>query len=252
MKLIKKSLIITLIITTNSIFAQTEKLITFDDFKTWMSSINFDGHQYVTEGTAIDERSFVAYFANLKDQSVIQVQASDVSSDFERIAGNTAKIYQYKGYKTALNNASGMATAISLDVKPLNLWFTIGVMGSKNQAYMESLVDKSKILTIKPSKMENNIQWPQDINADERLLADIKSIKKETASTDGYKYEYHVRVIKNEKLLPAIDKIVAQFGGDLTLVNMANKDFICSSTDSYEALKTMKDGEVVNFIYYIK
>ncbi len=235
-----------------NIFAQNEKLITFDDFKTWMNSVNFEGHQYTKEATAIDERSFVAYFANTKDQSVIQIQASDVSSDFERLAGKTAKIYQYKGYKTALNNASGMATAITLEVKSLNLWFTIGVMGSKNQAYMESLVDKSKILTIKPSKMENNIQWPQEINTDERLLVDIKSIKKETASTEGYKYEYHVEVIKNAKLLPAIDNIIKQFGGDLTLVNMANKDFICASTDSYEALKAMKEGELIKFIYYIK
>lgn len=248
----KKIFILILMMVCTNIFAQNEKLISFDDFKTWMNAVSFDGHLYQKEETVIDGKSFVAYFANTKDQSVIQIQASDVSSDFERLAGNTAKIYQYKGYKTALNNASGMATAISLEVKSLNLWFTIGVMGSKNQAYMESLVDKSKILTIKPSKMENNIQWPQEINTDERLLVDIKSIKKETASTEGYKYEYHVEVIKNAKLLPAIDKIVAQFGGDLTLVNMANKDFICASTDSYEALKAMKEGELIKFIYYIK
>jgi len=70
------------------------------------------------------------------------------------------------------------------------------------------------------------------------------------ASTEGYAYEYQVKVKNNEKLVPAIRKVVSVCGGDISMIQCQNFTMLCGMTDTMEGLKTLKPNEPVFFVYY--
>jgi len=83
-----------------------------------------------------------------------------------------------------------------------------------------------------------------------RLEADLISVEKLEATTEGYQYEYHVRVKNNDLLIPAIRKVTSTCGGDISMIEHKNFTLICGDTDSIEGLKSMKTEQSILFIYY--
>jgi hypothetical protein len=118
----------------------------------------------------------------------------------------------------------------------------------------QSLLDKiTESLTLTSWKSPEGITWPAEIPANQRIQGMIRSIEKQEASTEGYAYEYHVVAAWNKTLVESVEKILTQYSGGLDVTNMGTFTFICSSTDSFDFLKTgFKEGEEVQFIYYRK
>ena len=115
---------------------------------------------------------------------------------------------------------------------------------------MEKIIAELGIIKWKNS---NKANWPSEISIAQQIEGVVISIEKKDPSTDGYIYEYYVKVQYSQKVVQSVERILAKYGGSIDAVDMDKFTFICASTDSIDALKKeFKDGSEVNFIYYKK
>jgi len=66
------------------------------------------------------------------------------------------------------------------------------------------------------------------------------------------KKEVTVRIIKTDDFLRGLRRFYKEKRGWLDVVNYKNITMVCKTTQDFNVLDKMKDGEIIEFTYYIK
>lgn len=232
-------------------FAQAQKpkfMMTSAEFESNMKTKSPLGYAY--GGVEIGENEFVATFQ--KNSDFILVRLKDLRyfsqyKTFSKTATQNSGLYQYQNCNVANFQSMGLSM-LYLELLPINGSIEISAKKPLSKAEMEKIVDELGV-----AKWENTTHWPSEITSDNQLDGVLLSLEKKEASTEGFAYEYHVKVQYSQKLIASVERIIAKYGGGIDLVRMGNFIFICGVADTMESLKKgFKEGESVEFIYYRK
>lgn len=223
-------------------------MMTSAEFENNMKSKSPLGYTY--GDVEIGENEYVATFQ--KNSDFILVRLKDLRyfsqyKTFSKTATQNSGLYQYQHCNAAYFQSMGISM-LYLELFPINGSIEISAKKPLSKAEMEKIVDELDL-----AKWENTTHWPTEITSDNQLDGVLLSVEKKEASTEGFAYEYHVKIQYSQKLIQSVERIIAKYGGEIDLVRMGNFIFICAVADNMESLKKgFKEGESVDFIYYRK
>jgi len=225
-------------------------LLTPDEFESRMQAARPGGYGF--GGIELDENELSALF--FKGEDVINIRIMGLSHFGDYVV--FSKKAQKKSGEYSLQNcrayyfSDAEYSTLYLELIPQNACLTLTAKKPLDQNSCDKLVES---LNLGNWKAPAGINWPAEILPAQRIQGMIRSIEKQDASTEGYAYEYHVVVSWNKTLVESVGKILTQYNGGLDVTDMDKFTFICSSTDSFDFLKTgFREGEEVRFIYYRK
>lgn len=231
--------------------AQAQKpkfLITSAEFETNMKTKSPLGYTY--GDVEIGENEFVATFQKNSDFIIVRLKDLRFFSQyktFSKTATQNSGLYQYQNCNVAYFQSMGVSM-LYLELFPINGAIEISAKKPLSKAEMEKIVDELAL-----AKWENATRWPTEITPENQLDGVLLSVEKKEASTEGFAYEYHVKVQYSQKLIASVERIIAKYGGGLDVINMDKFTFICSVTDSMDSLKKdFKEGVEIEFVYYRK
>lgn len=222
--------------------------MSFDEFQAWLQSASHSGFQ--TTDFNNEGASYSAMM--IKGKILVTISLYDAGQPDDDLAplkstGNPVE-YERNGHRCIYSG--GDVNVLHIQLLPINATLILGSMDpGMSRTELEKLADALNINDLKPVVTSAN-SWPAEIPPNLRLDADLISVEKKEASTEGYAYEYHVKVKNNEKLVPAIQKVVSDCGGDISMIQCRNFTMLCGMTDTMEGLKALKANEPVFFVYY--
>lgn len=215
----------------------------FKDFDSWMKSVKLPGYSLLN--SEIDDSDYTAMFT--KGSQMLQVRFGDAKHFDEKYPGMEAP-YTRNGLQLKYLNYQEMC-GMYVHLPQLKASLYIGGTEKLSKNDLEELIDALKINSIKASE-SSKVGLPADIPSDERLEGIVRSCEKKDASTDGYKFEYHVKYEKNKDLANNLRNICKKWNGSIDVCGMKQFTLVCGETDSIESLESMPDGTEILFIYY--
>jgi len=246
LKSFKVLLVFVALLLANDSFSQIQ--MSFDEFRNWIRSKTPSG--YSASDFNDESGSYSAML--VKGTRLVTISLNDVEQLEDDLTPlkSTGKPVEYERNGNRCVYSGGEVNVLYIQLLPINATFILGSMDPKmTRAELEKLADALDIYNLKPVVTTGN-SWPAEIPANLRLDADLISVEKKAASTEGYAYEYHVMVKNNEKLVPAIRKVVSVCGGDISMIQHQNFTMLCGVADTMEGLKAMKANEPILFVYY--
>lgn len=246
MKTLTQTLILIAVLFSSSAFSQIQ--LSFSEFTNWIQQKAPSGYS----ATDFNDETGSYSAMLVKGDILVTVSLNDIQQldDDLRPLKSTSKTVEYERNGIRSLYAEGSVRILYLQLPTINATLILGT-GNPNikKAELEKISDALGVVNIKPVKSVAN-SWPAEIPLQLRLETDLISIQKMEASTEGYAYEYHVKVKNDQNLIPAINKVTNTCGGDISMTNYKNFTLICGDTDSMEGLRSIKLGETVVFIYY--
>lgn len=240
--------ILTLLVLTTGFTSYSQIQMSFDEFRNWLQSKKPAGYSATDFN---DENG--SYSAMLvKGTRLVSISLSDVEQldDDLRPLKSTGKPVEYERNGHRCVFSGGEVKVLYVQLLAINATVMLGSMDPKiTRAELEKMTDDLGVDYLKPVVSSAN-SWPAEIPAALRLDADLISVKKMEASTEGYLYEYHVLIKNNEKLVPAIRKVISECGGDISMTQYQNFTMLCGVTDTMEGLREMEANEPILFVYY--
>lgn len=246
MKTIRQVLILIALLFSTTAFSQIQ--LSFIEFKNWIQQKAPTGY------TATDFNDETGSYSAMlvKGDILVTVSLNDIQQldDDLRPLRSTSKPIEYERNGIRSLYAEGSVRMLYLQLPSINATLILGTANANlKKADLEKISDALGASNIQPVKSASN-SWPSEIPSQLRLETDLISIQKMEASTEGYEYEYHVKVKNDKNLIPAINKVTNVCGGDLSMTKFKNFTLICADTDSMDGLQSIKAGETVVFIYY--
>ena len=234
-------------------FANAQKtpfLISSDDFQANIKNKAPLG--YANVSIEIDDDSYVAMYKKASDFLFVRLYKLDHFNQHKTFSKNSTQlsgIYQLENCNAVYFQKDGVSI-LYLELLAINASVEVSAKKPLSKTDMEKIIAELGVITWKNS---NKASWPSEITIAQQLEGVLISIEKQNPSTDGYIYEYHVKVQYSQKLVQSVERILAKYGGSIDAVDMEKFTFICASTDSMNALKKeFKEGEIIDFIYYRK
>lgn len=229
---------------------KTPFLISSDDFKANTKTKAPLG--YANVSIEIDDDSFVAMYKKASDFLFVRLYTLDHFNQHKTFSKNSTQhtgIYQLENCNAVYFQKDGVSI-LYLELLTINASVEVSAKKPLSKTDMEKIIAELGVVKWGNS---NKAAWPNEISASQQIDGVLISIEKQNPSTDGYIYEYHVKVQYSQKLVQSVERILAKYGGNIDVVNMDKFTFICASTDSMDALKKeFKEGEIIDFIYYRK
>lgn len=247
----KTILLICIALTFGITYAQkTPFLISSDDFQANTKTKAPLG--YTNVSTEIGEDEYMTMYKKSSDFVILRLFNLDHFNQHKTFSKNSTQlsgIYQFENCNAVYFQKDGVSM-LYLELLSLNASIELTSKKPLSKTDMEKIITELGVVKWGNS---NKAAWPNEISASQQIDGVIISIEKQNPSTDGYIYEYHVKVQYSQKLVQSVERILAKYGGNIDVVNMDKFTFICASTDSMDALKKeFKDGEIIDFIYYRK
>ena len=118
-----------------------------------------------------------------------------------------------------------------------------------NRQEMETYVNYFKLHSVGESNM---LIWPNEIPVPFRIPGEMVKIEKKEINSDEIEYEYHVKFEKSNFFLNNLKSFYEKNRGWLDLMTFMDFNLICKTSDSFEELKKIKDGKLIEFVYYKK
>lgn len=234
-------------------FANAQKaafLISSDDFQANTKTKAPLG--YANVSTEIGESEYMTMYKKSSDFVILRLFDLDHFNQHKTFSKNSTQhtgIYQLENCNAVYFQKDGVSI-LYLELLGINGSIELTAKKPLSKAEMENIL---AVIGVVNWKSSNKATWPTEISATQQIEGVILSIEKMDPSTDGFIYEYHVKVQYSQKLVQSVERILAKYGGGIDLVNMDKFTFICASTDSMETFKTgLKEGVEVDFIYYRK
>jgi len=240
-----------IVFTLGAINAQKSSfLISSDEFQANTKTKTPLGYSNVS--IEIDENEFTAMYKKASDFVILRLFNLEHFNQHKTFSKNSTQhsgIYQLENCNAVYFQKDGVAV-LYLELLALNASIELTAKKPLSKAEMENIL---AIIGVVNWKNTNKATWPAEISLAQQIEGVIISIEKKDPSTDGYIYEYHVKVQYSQKLVQSVERILAKYGGSIDAIDMDRFSFICASTDSMEMLKTgFKEGEEISFIYYRK
>jgi hypothetical protein len=229
---------------------KTPFLISSDDFQANTKGKSPLG--YTNVSTEIGEDEYMTMYKKASDFVILRLfnlEHFNQHKTFSKNSTQNSGIYQLENCNAVYFQKDGVSI-LFLELLAINASVELSAKKILSKTDMEKIITELGVVKWGNS---NKANWPSEITVPQQIEGVIISIEKKDPSTDGYIYEYHIKVQYSQKLIQSIDRILAKYGGGIDLVNMDKFTFICASTDSMDALKKeFKEGSEVNFIYYKK
>ncbi|MFC2131860.1 hypothetical protein ACFLSQ_10535 [Bacteroidota bacterium] len=262
-----KRIIIIIIAVLISVNAQSEEKyyfhkFTYGQFVSWMQSVripNFELSQTETEGSEETYNiEYSAMFSNSRYEMLnIRIGHPDLFYGYEELKGyEIVGPYDLEGfpavfvYNKQITKPKNM-TYMLVHLTKLEATFSVTAMTEKrlNQEDFEKIFRQFKLQAV-----ENNeiTPWPDEIPIDFRLPGKMTKITKGSSEQEMVKSEYIVKIEKSDMFLEELKKFYEEKRGWLDLTTFMDITLICKTTDDFKVLEKMGDGEIIEFVYYIK
>lgn len=234
----------------------------YDNFIMWMQSTeipNFKLSQTEKEGS---ENAYnIEYSAMLADEHNnmlnVRIGNEDVFYQYEDLKSYEIDgPYDFDGfpsvfiYNKKLTKPSNL-TYILIQLPDLKVTFSISALTKKrlNRQEMESYVKYFKLHSVGQSNM---LLWPNEIAVPFRIPGEMLQLEKSEINSEEIEYEYHVKFAKSNHFLNSLKLFYKKNRGWLDLLTFMDFNLICKTSDSFDVLNKMKDGELIEFVYYKK
>lgn len=229
---------------------KTPFLIYSDDFQANTKGKSPLG--YANVSIEIGEDEFMAMYKKASDFVILRLFNLEHFNQHKTFSKNSTQhsgIYQLENCNAVYFQKDGVSI-LYLELLGINGSVELTAKKPLSKADMEKIIADLGVVKWKNS---NKANWPSEITVDQQLEGVIISIEKKDPSTDGYIYEYHVKMQYSQKVVQSVERILAKYGGSIDAIDMDKFTFICASTDSMDALKkNFREGEMIDFIYYRK
>lgn len=246
LKSLKLLLAFSVFMIANSAFSQIQ--MSYEEFRNWLQTKSPAGYS----ATDFNDESGSYSAMLVKGNQLVTISLNDVEQLDDDLTPlrSTGKPVQYERNGHRCVFSGGEVKVLYVQLLAINATVILGSMDPKiTRPELEKMADALDIDNLKPVITTAN-SWPAEIPAALRLDADVISVEKQEASTEGYLYEYHVMVKNNEKLVPAIRKVISECGGDISMTQFQNFTMLCGMADTMEGLKQMEASEPILFVYY--
>lgn len=225
-------------------------LLTSDDFQIKTKAKAPLG--YANVSIEINENEFVAMYKKASDFIILRLFDLDHFSQHKTFSKNSTQhtgIYQLENCNAVYFQKDGVSI-LYLELLGINGSVELTAKKPLSKVEMEKIIADLNVVNWSSS---TKVAWPSEISAAQQVDGVMLSIEKKDPSTEGYVYEYHVKVQYSQKLVQSVERILAKYGGSIDAIDMDKFTFICASTDSMDTLKKgFKEGVEVDFIYYRK
>ncbi len=207
---------------------------------------------YANVSTEIDESEYMTMYKKSSDFVILRLFDLDHFNQhkiFSKGSSQHSGVYQYENCNAVYFQKDGVSI-LYLELLAINGSIELTAKKPLSKAEMAKVI--AELGVVKWSSA-NKVAWPSEISAAQQIDGVMLSIEKRDPSTDGYIYEYHVKMQYSQKVVQSVERILAKYGGSIDAINMDKFTFICASTDSMDAFKKeFKEGTEIDFIYYRK
>jgi hypothetical protein len=230
-------------------------------FVSWMQSVKIP--EYIltqTEQEGSEEVYTIEYsamFANGNEMINARIGGPDVFNQYEDLtAYKVVGPYYLDGfpavyvYNKRLTRPSNM-TYMMIQMPKLDATFSIVAL-TRKRLTQEDLEKYFSCFGLERVELNEIISWPDDIPIGIRLRGNIEEITKVDTDNSVVKAEYLVKVKKSKEFLDDLKKFYEDMKGWLDLQTYMDITLICKTSDNFEKLYNMKDGEIIEFSYYVK
>ena len=229
---------------------KTSFLVSSNDFQTNTKLKSPLG--YANVSIEINDNEFVAMYKKASDFVILRLYDIDHFNQYKTFSKGSTQlsgVYQYENCNAVYFQKDGVSI-LYLELLAINGSIELTAKKPLSKAEMEKVI--AELGVVKWSSA-NKVAWPSEISAAQQIDGVMLSIEKRDPSTDGYIYEYHVKMQYSQKVVQSVERILAKYGGSIDAINMDKFTFICASTDSMDAFKKeFKEGTEIDFIYYRK
>ena len=244
-----KKLLVFFLLFSFSLFAENLRTISFAEFDSLVKKFKFENFTFLESEES--ESYYHAAFVDMKTKNSLFINVYNFSDFTDPLSPNgkvdNLKEFEYKSNKAkyfTFNNSSLMR------ILAMNINSSIEIVMTPiaPKESFEKILDLTNLLNF--NQQAN--AYPAEIPAEVQIDGQIKSIEKLEASTEGYKYEYHISIVKSERMVKSLKKILKQTSSSIDMIDYKNVTVLCGITDSMAELEKMRDGDIINFVYYIK
>jgi|GEM_PF-6659226 len=236
--------------------------LTETDFKEWMNSVKIPGFTFrncelkgTTETYNIE---YSAMFSNIMDEMINpRIGHPNVFYGYEDLkAYEIVGPYQLDGfpavfiYNKKLTKPSNM-TYLLVQMPNLNATFSLTAL-TKERLTQERMEEFFRYFNLKSVDNNKIISWVPEIPIAIRLSGDLFEITKSESKEELVKSEVLVKILKTDDFLKNLKRFYKERKGWLDLTRYDNVTMICKTTQDFSILEKMKDGEIIEFVYYVK
>lgn len=262
----KKVIFIGLILIINIFILKAEDSyyyhkLTYDDFVTWVKTIKIPGYtfsQSKTEGSEeVYNIEYVAIF--VKDNDFIQVRIGhpDVFYQYEDPKALTyIGPYQLDGfpavfiYNLAMTKPQNV-TYLLIRLESLDATFSITAL-TKTRLTQVEMEDIFRKFNLSKLGLNDKSTWPKEIPLSIRVPGTVLSIEKLPNNDNSLEVVYSVKISKDNQFVLDLKKFYKEMRGWLDLQTFKDNTLVCNTTTDMKVLEKLRNGDTVEFIYYIK
>ncbi len=236
--------------------------LTKKDFTEWMNSVKIPGFSLgKTQVKGSEETYNIEYSADFNNDifEVItpRIGQPDVFYGYEEL--KTHQIvgpYDLDGfvavfiYHNTITKPSNL-TYLLVQMPELQATFSITALTDERltKDKMEEYFRFFRLKTIDNSK---SVPWSGDIPIPIRVPGDIFEISEKNVNDGIVKKEITVKISKTDGFLRDLRKFYKEKRGWLDLLTFGNTTLVCKTTQDINVLDQMREGEPIEFVYYIK
>ncbi|ROL61675.1 hypothetical protein D9V86_04565 [Bacteroidetes/Chlorobi group bacterium ChocPot_Mid] len=235
--------------------------LTEQDFIDWMKSTKIPEYTFRHSEVKGSEQTYnieySAMFSNIREEMINpRIGHPDIFYQYEDLkAYKVIGPYDLDGfpavfiYNEKLTKPSNM-TYLLVQMPNLNATFSITAL-TKERLTKESMEVFFRYFNLKSVDNSKKISWLPEIPIAMRLNGDVIEISKNESKDALILAEVTVKVMKTDDFLRYLRKFYNDNKGWLDLVRYNKVSMVCQTTKDFSKLEKMKDGEIIEFIYYI-
>ncbi len=261
----KKLLIFILLFSAINIFSEEKYYfdkLTYEQFLTWVQSVNipkFELTETETEGSKeVYNIEYIASFINKFHEMIqIRIGSPNVFYQYEDLpAYKIAGPYGLNGfpavfiYNEKLTKPKNL-TYLLVQLEKLNATFSITAMTTNRltQEEMEKFFSYFNLSVIENSEFVN---WNNDIEIPARIPGLLYKFEEILDDNSGAKKVYKASFQKSNDFILQLKEFMRKKKGWLDLIRYKDISIVCNTSKNIQDLEKLNDGEIIEFIYYIR
>jgi len=235
--------------------------LTYDNFLSWVQSIHIPGFELAqteTEGSKeIYNIEYIASFNNKQNEMIqIRIGSPNVFYQYEDLP--THEIvgpYSLSGYPAVFIYHQRLTkpknlTYLLVQLEKLKATFSITALTTNRltQEEMEKYFSYFNLSVIENSEF---ISWSNDIEIPARIPGMLSNFEEIENHNSGARKVYKVTFKKSNDFISSLKEFMKQKKGWLDLIRYKDITIICNTSKDIKELENLKDGQNIEFLYFI-
>ncbi|MFH1050087.1 MAG: hypothetical protein V1779_04040 [bacterium] len=234
----------------------------YDKFVEWMHSVKVPG--FILSRTQVqgsEETYNLEYMADFSNDYyellTIRIGHPNVFYGYEELKTyEIAGPYDLEGfvavfiYHKTITKPSNL-TYLLVQMPEIQATFSITAL-TKERLTKEIMEEYFKKFNLNLIDNVKSIKWPDEIPIAFRLPAELVELSKDKIKEEFAKNVIEIKISKSDEFLRGLRRFYKEKKGWLDLTTFNNITLICKTAQDINVLDNMKDGELIEFVYYIK